>query len=71
MVPVPVTVRPPSVPVPSRMMPALALEVVVVMLWKVRPLAAMVAPATFSAVPVLEVMVLPVPVALTVPPVAL
>ena len=59
-VPVPVTMRPPSEPVVSRLMPTPALSVAVpaVMLWNVRSSAWIVVLATLSAVPVVVVSVL-------------
>ena len=64
--PVPVTVKPPLVPVVSRFMPLSApFEE---MLWKVRPGAPIVVLATFRAVPEVVVSVFAAPVTATVPP---
>ena len=64
--PVPVTVKPPLVPVVSRSMPLSApFEE---MLWKVRPGAPIVVLATFRAVPEVVVSVFAAPVTATVPP---
>ena len=66
VVPLPVTVSPPEVPVLDRLIPGLApLDE---MLWKVSPPEPIVVLETLSAVPVVVVIVLPVPVAETVPP---
>src|SRR4051812_31579928 len=65
--PVPVTCRPPAVPVVSTMMPLLV-PPLDEMLWNVTSLAPIVVLAMLSPVPVPEVIVLPAPVAVTVPP---
>src|SRR5262245_8314957 len=64
--PLPLTVRPPLVPVLLRAMPLTA--PLAVMLRKVRPLAPMVVLATVRAVPVVVVSVLALPVRVMVPP---
>src|SRR5262245_9158101 len=71
VVPVPVTERPPDVPVVLRMMPLVGPLAAVpeLMLRKVKPLAPMVVLVTLRAVPVVVVSTLAVLVALTVPPV--
>ena len=66
VVPLPVTVSPPEVPVLARLIPGLAPSDE--MLWKLSPPEPIVVLETFSAVAVVVVMVLPVPVAETVPP---
>src|SRR5438132_500615 len=60
---VPVTVSPPELPVILRTIPgfALAMALVELMLRNVTPLAPIVVFAMFSAVPVVDVMVLPAP----------
>jgi len=64
--PVPVTLMPPRVPVLFRMMPLDA--PFDEMLWKRRPDEPIEVLTTLSAVPVVEVIVLPVPAVVTVPP---
>src|SRR5215469_11864218 len=64
--PVPVTVRPPEVPVLDRLIPGLApLDETA---WKFSPPVPIVVPDTLTAVAVVVVAVLPDPVAVTVPP---
>src|SRR6266478_5408705 len=62
----PTTVRPPLVPVVLRTMPLVA--PLAEILRNVRPEPPIVVLATFSAVPVVDVIVLAVPVTVTVPP---
>src|SRR4051812_7469557 len=66
----PVTVRPPLLPVLSKLMPTPAVPEAVPALtaWKLRPLAPIVVFATLSAVALLVDRVLLAPVAVTVPP---
>src|SRR3954469_363943 len=68
--PLPVTTRLPLAPVLLRTMPLAGPDAAVPleMLWKVRALAPIVVLATFSAVPVVDEIVLPVPETTTVPP---
>src|SRR5215471_8457185 len=73
VLPSPVTVSPPLVPVLFRTMPLTGSVAPVVlvpeeMLWKVRPLAPIVVFATLSAVALTELIELPLPVTLIVPP---
>src|ERR1700730_1965564 len=68
VIPVPVTTRPPLLPVVLSTIAELALAVVEVMLLNFRLLAPIVVLATLTAVAVVVVIVLLIPVALTVPP---
>src|SRR2546427_9063064 len=68
--PLPVTVKPPPLPVAFRMMPLVGplAPVPALMLRNVNPLAPIVVVATFNAVPVVVVNVFAPPITLTVPP---